>query len=461
MSPFYSNTSLNKTSFLRFLEQNLSSAVIKNLALNCRFVLRSRKFDPVVFFAACTDACADKEWSLSSIHSRYNYLMHSLGRDGISWEPFHDFLIKPQFKSFITAISNKIHDFALQQRGFGLSASLVQALTAKLDIDDVVLQDGCEVTLHAQALASKFKGKILPTAKIHLTLSLRSLLPLASVITSGVASETDNLPWSALSRKLLIADAGYESQRLFNAVSAHNGYFLIKVNTSCMYQVLYQTVIDENGCSERCVSPTDNDCLPIGVSHHYNRDKRNRDIIAITSQGYRLRIVRLWNPSGKYYVNLATNIPPDCLDLYQIMALYRARWQIERKFRIYKGFCAARGSRSSYPHIQETMLLLSQLCADFKQIMALFLENVSGKLISPEKIAHYGQSFIQDLLRAMINGHSFKRFISKLCHCVTDFMRRKVSYINLKRGKCLSWIIARIERPPYLSPLVSIWEELP
>ena len=135
--------------------------------------------------------------------------MHSLGRDGISWEPFHDFLIKPQFKSFITAISARMHDFALKQRGFGLAAAVVRHLAAKLDIDAVVLQDGCEVTLHAHALASQFKGKILPTAKILPTLSLRSLLPLASVITVGVASETANLPWSSLSRKLLIADAGY------------------------------------------------------------------------------------------------------------------------------------------------------------------------------------------------------------------------------------------------------------
>ena len=77
-----------------------------------------------------------------------------------------------------------------------------------------------------------------------------------------------------------------------------------------MYKVLWQCEINRDGTVSRAVEPTDDNCNPVGVSSRCNKDKRCRDIIAVTSYGQKVRIARIYNPATGNYVNFAANIPP-------------------------------------------------------------------------------------------------------------------------------------------------------
>lgn len=94
------------------------------------------------------------------------------------------------------------------------------------------------VPIENNGLRKVFKGLRGSSAKIHMSLSLLRLATINSVVTSGTASETANLPLELAFAVLFLCDAGYEDQKLFHAIDENKGFFIIKVNADCMYKVL-------------------------------------------------------------------------------------------------------------------------------------------------------------------------------------------------------------------------------
>lgn len=451
---------ISKKKFDEFIRGVLSPAALTDLAKKVKFVQRSRKFLTPTFVAALFRSRADKEWTLSSIYRDYNALMIRQGKESMSWEPFHDFLARSQFKDFIRGIAQPISALSLELCA-GRTKELIAVLKEKLNIRDVIIQDGCVVPIENNGLRKVFKGLRGSAAKIHMSLSLLHLAPINSVVTSGTASETANLPLELAFAVLFLCDAGYEDQKLFHAIDENKGFFIIKVNADCMYKVLWQCEINHDGTVSRAVEPTDDDCNPIGVSSKCNKDKRCRDIIAVTSNGQKIRIARIYNPSTQSYVNFATNIPPEVMDIFQIAELYRARWQVERFFRCYKGFSALSGCRSGYTHIQEAMILVSQLCADLKHIIAVMLETESGCVISHEKMAHSGNTYIQYLIESLLLGLTGARHFYKVVMSAAESLKGSATgYINRLKGKSLACIAAVIKRERFVSAIGYLWERV-
>ena len=451
---------LSKKKFDEFIHGVLSPAALTKLAKEVKFVQRSRKLLTPTFVAALFRSRADKEWTLSSIYRDYNAVMIRQGNETLSWEPFHDFLSRPQFKDFILGIALPINALSLVLCA-GRTKELIAILKEKLNIRDVIIQDGCVVPIENNGLRNVFKGTKGTAAKIHMSLSLSHLAPINSVVTSSTASETANLPLESALAVLFLCDAGYEDQKLFHAIDENKGFFIIKVSTDCMYKVLWQCELNHDGTVSRAVAPTDDNCNPIGVSSKCNKDKRCRDIIAVTSNGQKVRIARIYNPSTQSYLNFATNIPPEVMDIFQIAELYRARWQVERFFRCYKGFSALSGCRSGYTHIQEAMILVSQMCADLKHIMAVMLETESGCVISHEKMAHSGNTYIQYLIESLLLGLSSARhFYNAVMAAAKSLQASATSYINRLKGKSLACIAAVIKRERFVSTIGYQWERV-
>ena len=67
-----------------------------------------------------------------------------------------------------------------------------------------------------------------PAAKIHMSLYLLRLVPINSVVTSGMASETTNLPLESAFAVLFLCDAGYEDQKLFHALDETKVFLSLK-----------------------------------------------------------------------------------------------------------------------------------------------------------------------------------------------------------------------------------------
>ena len=119
------------------------------------------------------------------------------------------------------------------------------------------------------------------------------------------------------------------------------------------------------------------------------------------------------------------------MDIFQIVELYRARWQVESFFRCYKGFSALSGCRSGYKYIQETMILVSQMCADLKHIIAVMLETESGLVISHEKLAYSGNTYIQYLIESLLLGLTRARhFYDVVTAAAGSLKGLTTSYIN-------------------------------
>lgn len=130
----------------------------------------------------------------------------------MSCEPFHDFLARSQFKDFIRGIAQPISALSLELC-VGRTKELIAVLKEKLNIRDIIIQDGCVVPIENNGLRKVFKGLRGSSAKIHMSLSLLRLATINSVVTSGTASETANLPLELAFAVLFLCDAGYEDQK--------------------------------------------------------------------------------------------------------------------------------------------------------------------------------------------------------------------------------------------------------
>ena len=135
-------------------------------------------------------------------------------------------------------------------------------------------------------------------------------------------------------------------------------------------------------------------------------DEFAADLIAKTQSGIRLRVVKfkIEKEGNTSTISLATNIPADKLDLFQIAAIYRGRWQVEIFYRCMKGFCSMKGSRSSNLNIQKAFMLFSLITAYLKIILGATAQENSGNPleISPKKLMHSISPYLDSLISKLL-----------------------------------------------------------
>lgn len=458
----YGYSTITKAGLERKLNENLNPMAIGQTAKDSRFVLRSRKMDPSAFLEACLLSLSNcKEWTLSSVYRCYSALQSDRGKECLSWEPFHDFLCKPAFLKFVKSVSEPIAEltshFATER-----TKPLIEILEQKLGVDDVYVQDGCEITLHSNALRFECPGKTGGSAlKLHAVLSLKCLTEICGAITGSLVSERGQIPYDMLENKLILCDAGYSSYEVFNKITKAGGKFIMKMHSNCALPVMYETAVTKDGEAGPCESPKDGRGKPVGVCHKHNRDRQNRDIIGLHDKcDFPLRVVRLYNEAEDKYVHFATNISPDELDLYQIAELYRCRWQVERRFRVLQGFNSMKGSRTSYRHIQEAFIHLSVMLADLKMLCSYMLESVTGKEISNEKLSNSGTNMLDQIFSKALQGKRTTAAIGHLVKNVKNLVKCPTGYINRKRGKSIPCVIEVLRRERYETPLIDKWRQM-
>lgn len=95
----------------------------------------------------------------------------------------------------------------------------------------MLLQDGSSFHIHrdlADVYPSRFKRN--PAAvECHMTMSLKSVSPVAMSISADTASERDYLPkLKAMHNKLLLADAGYPDFQFFSELEQYGGFYIVR-----------------------------------------------------------------------------------------------------------------------------------------------------------------------------------------------------------------------------------------
>lgn len=92
----------------------------------------------------------------------------------LSWEPFYDFLAKPQFLPYVESILEICKARALKTRAFSEFSELVQTLHERTGIDDILAHDGSEVPMSNNALGVENYYVNAPALKLHASVSLLS-----------------------------------------------------------------------------------------------------------------------------------------------------------------------------------------------------------------------------------------------------------------------------------------------
>lgn len=118
---------------------------------------------------------------------------------------------------------------------------------------------------------------------------------------------------------------------------SQGGSFLIKLRGNCGFKVEAVQKLTTKGVAGAPVVPVEKGKYKnkvLKVSQVKVNQEQAADFIAVTANGIRVRVVKFQfvKPDGKIVtISLATSIPADKLDLFQISisALYRSRWQCE------------------------------------------------------------------------------------------------------------------------------------
>lgn len=107
------------------------------------------------------------------------------------------------------------------------------------------------------------------------------------------------------------------------------------------------------------------------------------------------------------------------------------------------------------------MILVSQMCADLKHIIAVMLETESGLVISHEKPDHSGNTYIQYLIESLLSGlTSTRHFYDVVTAAAVSLKGSTTSYINRLKGKSLACIAAVIKRERFVSAIGYQWERV-
>ena len=406
MTSLYLRSDLSSNSLSSLLQSVLSDLEINNLARDTKLVVRSRLFDPAVFIYTVIGILnRDKEFTLRNIHYEYTCNMLKKGKESLSWEPFYDFLDKKQMPVFLKSLCDRLNAISINEF-LSDTKELVDAVRLKLpNLTDILIQDGSEIACNCREYKGKFEDA--NEAKLHRTLSLSSFTELSSSITSGVASERKEISMYKLENRLLLADAGYPSKKLFSQIARAKGYYLIKFKSGSALEV-------------------------VGYNQ-YNADGTVTEFKNVKA-GFNT------------YYKIKYNFPKH-IDL--IGELYRARWQVEISFRILKGFCSLKKCNTHKSGIVQSLIYLSQIVYLLKLIIGQQLQKVADTTFSPKKLVNRIKCHFMDIIElALDNGKLLSSYIERHLELFKTYTKSSPSYINRMRGKSIRHIIEVISKTP-------------
>ena len=334
------------------------------------------KFDPWLLITALMDCLSNQDHALclSSIHEKYCTLAekHGMTERKISWEVFHDHLSKKTIEDFIAEICLRCQQ-QLQKRTYSLCLDLVTALTDRIGISNILIQDGSIVNEKGQKNAS----------------------------------ERDYVPLDKCRGALLLADAGYVDKSIFASIIDEEGFFIFKGRTNCTYKILGAQKRLKNKNVEIEVAEGDKvNSEKFNGKHTYDLLVEVQDKTSGTS--FRMRVIKYYCPERKpgepAHVLFYTNIPSASLDAEQIAQLYRVRWQVELSFKIIKEFSGFIKVNTDRMHLRKALLKAAVIVYSTKQYIGKFLDSESEGRISHMKNGAYNGDTFREIIELCIRA---------------------------------------------------------
>jgi hypothetical protein len=342
------------------------------------------------------------------------------------YKAFYNRLAQPEFPRFMRQVFRDI----LQN----LSANVLRpAVGGQLAyFDDLVVQDGSSFAVH-DALARTFGGRfttLCPAAvEIHTFMSVFH----DQVIEAEVAPDKDPErkflpPARSLTRKLLLADRGYQSLDYWEDVGEAGGFFLMrgKGNLNPWLRV----VRGPGGRRSRFEGRYLQDVL-----RYFPRRRLELDVEWDRPGGkvLRLRMILIWLRHKQEYTVLVTNVPRRVLTARQVAEVYRLRWQIELVFKEWKSYANLHAFTSAKAPLVKGLIWASLCAAALKRTLAHASQRAGqGIAISTRIVAMCGAYILHDLLRSVLHG--FHR-LEPILHRIVEYLRDNAARAHPQRDR--------------------------
>jgi putative transposase len=230
--------------------------------------------------------------------------------------------------------------------------------------EDLLIKDSTVVRLHA-ALASKWPvtraRKVAAGVKVDLLVSVRANGPKTVALVGERTHDVKLLRIGAwVKNRILLADLGYYSHRLFARIGENGGFFVSRWKKSAdplfvrSLSVHRGRAIDLEGKRLSEVLPRlQREVLDAEVELAFRRrtyhGQRSGDTV-------RCRLVAIWDEAHREYHLYLTNLGSEVLSAEEVARLYAMRWEIELVFKELKSHYALDQVRTTNPNIVEALI---------------------------------------------------------------------------------------------------------
>ena len=342
------------------------------------------------------------------------------------YKAFYNPLAQPEFPRFMRAVFRDI------LKNLSVNVLRPAAGGQLAHFEDLVVQDGSSFAVH-DALRRTFGGRfttIRPAAvEIHTFVSVFR----DQVIEAEVAPDKDPErkflpPPQSLTRKLLLADRGYQSLDYWEEVDAAGGFFLMRGKGDL--NPWLRGVRSPGGRLSRY----EGRCLQ-DVLRDLPRRRLELDVEWDRPGGktLRLRMILIWHRHKQEYTILVTNVPRRIFTARQVAEVYRLRWQIELLFKEWKSYANLHDFSSANPALVEGLIWASLCAAALKRTLAHASQRAGqGIAISTRIVAMCGAHILRDLLRSVLRGC---RQLEMILHRIVRYLRDNAARAHPQRDR--------------------------
>jgi IS4 transposase len=343
--------------FFGVLKRLFPDDLIEALARQSGFLKRSRKIRPVAFFwTLVLGFSAGKTRTISGLRRMYE---RATGQTLVP-SGFYG-----RFGTGSLGLLKACLDRALEQ--FRLLNSLPEKLAA--DLRDVFLADATVFKLR-DTLRSSYRGcrrkKMPAAAKLHGVFSVTGKGKSTVALTGENVPEIRKLvvgPW--VRGTLLLFDLGYFQYKLFTQIKKHGGAFITRVRKKAnprivsLFQPLYEDTAPVEGMKiHDALKRLRGEILDAEVEIEFYPERPKGRYHTVRE---RFRVVGIYDADSRGYHLYMTSLLPAQLPPSAVLAMYRARWEIELLFKELKSGYRIDQVSSAKKEIAETLIYAALL----------------------------------------------------------------------------------------------------
>lgn len=387
---------------------------------------------------------------IASVKERYSSLTRS-GED-LEEKPFHNRLRQKELVALMMNLYQKLHDHMVSKVENKEIKQVIDSLNNNgLCIEDIFIHDGSYWHVNSKLAndfpgtrsAEKGKGKAkratcktidpegneVPEEKsanaqvgIQTTWSMLHECIVDEGIAGATANERDYVYDTSDKNVLHMFDSGYVSFDMYNTIKA-NGEFIGKLHSNSA-GIIKSAFIGKNDLTEHFECKKLSDAAVRNYQEHRVMD------LTVEFKGELYRVIRVFSKKDNKVQYLITSIRRTCISALTIAALYKLRWQIERKFMELKSGSNLRGVNTTVRNIVYVLLFASLIAQVLKTLMAYALRDKLRLDASMYKISVRTYTWFDKYVKAL-----FKSKLEALKSIIYKIAKEKGCYVMAVQSK--------------------------